>query len=64
MAKRIYLVEGPGGKKRLVNATTAGTAINHCAKADYQAKIPTQSELLATAKAGVEVEEAGENGGA
>lgn len=63
MSKRIYSVVGPQGEgltKRLVRATTRGTAINHAAKGHFTAAIAKQDELVEHLSKGGKIEEAGE----
>lgn len=65
-AKRIYIVAGPDGSlPRLVRAISQASAINHCVKGSYSAKVATQDDIVETlsdsARSIVGVEEAGEN---
>ena len=65
-AKRIYLVTGSEGTTpRLVRAVSQASAINHCVRGSYSAKVATQDDIVETlsdsARSIVGVEEAGEN---
>jgi hypothetical protein len=63
MSKRLYVVTGPQGAsltKRLIMSTTKGTATNHAAKDHFEAKRATAEDVAELLKAGVKIEQAGE----
>jgi hypothetical protein len=55
----IYLVTGPDGKERLVDASTQAGARSHAARKDYKVTVASQADLFRIAKAGGDVEAAG-----
>lgn len=57
MAQRIYFIETPVGKVRLVNATTASQAIAHVARQEYKSRVATKSDLVSCITSGVTVEQ-------
>ena len=59
-AKRIYCVKQGNDEARLVSAANRSQARNYVARDTITVTIPSQSELMELAVAGVQVEEAGE----
>lgn len=58
---RLYRVRSTStGADRLVEASTPRGAIAYVARHEFKADIPAQHEVFAMAKAGVEIEVAGE----
>jgi hypothetical protein len=58
-ASRVYVVKDGKNHARLVEATHPSNALRHVAEDVFEVAIPTQSELIALTKAGVEVEQIG-----
>jgi hypothetical protein len=57
---RLYRVKDNSGKQRLIEASTPRGAIAYVARNEFTADIPAQHEVFAMAKAGVEIEVAGD----
>lgn len=56
----VYLVKTPDGKERLVEAANRASARNHVAKSALEVAVAKQADLFRVAKAGGEIETAGE----
>jgi hypothetical protein len=58
---RLYQVKSETtGAVRLIEASTPRGAVAHAARKEFTASIPAQHEVFALAKAGVEIEVAGD----
>lgn len=56
----VYLVKSPDGAERLVEAANRASARNHVAKAVLDVAVAKQADLFRVAKAGGDIETAGE----
>lgn len=56
----VYLVKDPTGKERLVDAANRASARNHVAKTVLDVAVAKQADLFRVAKAGGDIEAAGE----
>jgi hypothetical protein len=56
-----YLVTTPDGKERLVEAANQAGARNHVSRDSIQVKVASPADLFRIAKAGGDIEQAGES---
>jgi hypothetical protein len=56
----VYLVKQPDGKERLIDAANKASARNHAARTCIDVAVAKQADLFRVAKAGGEIETAGE----
>jgi len=63
MSKRIYLVQGKGGKDpmRLVEAGTPAQAIRHVAGGLFECRVATPADTYAAGQEGINLEVAGDS---